>query len=238
MLHHLLDVSTGKGKAGITLNWTLKKNQTQILNTFYCYVITVSPNVNVHFSLIKLNSSAHLCQNNLSSFSLIPKMFWMVTRVTDERTFPVLFWVCGLNAVPPMWCKCVHQGRFVLRESHVWKQEDTAATVSVRIYYLETKPHVSVWKKPIRDPSSSFLQGQAAALLWSLIYILSFFFLLQQSPLAGRESSVSLGRKKDIVSVKLKVTTDPTDVTLTTLLDIVLCFFTQYDKFSCFCSLI
>lgn len=103
----------------------LWKKTTHFKHFFYCYVITVSPNVHVHFSLIELNFTSHLCQNNLSSFSLILKMFWMVTRVTDERTFPVLFWVCGLNAVPPVWCKCVHQGRFVLRESHVWKQEDT-----------------------------------------------------------------------------------------------------------------
>lgn len=72
-----------QGKARLESHTTKpwKTDQTQILNTFfYCYVITVSPNVHVHFSLIKLNSSSHLCQNNLSSFSwLTHKMLWMVT---------------------------------------------------------------------------------------------------------------------------------------------------------------
>lgn len=192
-------------------------------------MIAVSPNINVHFSLIKLNSSSHLCQNNLSSFSLILKMFWMVTRVTDERTFPVLFWVCGLNAVPPVWCKCVHQGRFVLRESHVWKQEDTQQPQ----FQLE----FTIWKQSLmflcgktlsetRVPPSSRDKRPLFCEAW---FTFSPSFSFYNIPSGRPRIFCVIRKKKDIVSGKLKVTTDPTAVTLTTLLDIV--SVGQYDWF-------
>lgn len=154
-------------------------------------------------------------------------MFWMVTRVTDERTFPVLFWVCGLNAVPPVWCKCVHQGRFVLRESHVWKQEDTQQPQ----FQLE----FTIWKQ-----SLMFLCGKnlsetpvppSSRDKWLLFceawFTFSPSFSFYNIPSGRPRIFCVIGKKKDIVSGKLKVTTNPTDVTLTTLikLDIVFCFF-------------
>lgn len=78
------------------------------------------------FQSIKLNPSSHLCQNNLSSFSSsVLKMFWKVTCVSDKKTFPVLFWVCGLDAEPPVCVVGVSTRADLCWENHTWMQEDT-----------------------------------------------------------------------------------------------------------------
>lgn len=177
------------------------KHQTQILNTFLLWDYCVTK---CTFQTIKLNSSSHLCQNNLSSFSsFILKIFWKVACVTDKKTFPVLFWVCGLDAEPPGVCWSVLQGRFVLR--HVEAGRDTAATVSVRIYWLVTKPHVSVWMAEIPVlPSSG---GQWLLFCDSDLHSLFSFYNI---PSGRPRIFCVIRRKKDIVGGKLKVNTDVT----------------------------
>lgn len=79
----------------------------------------------------------------------------------------------------------------------------TAATVALRIYWLVTKPHVSV-----RDPCAAVLRGPAAALLPDLHSLFSLYNIPSGRP----RIFCVIRRKKDDVSGKLKVNTDPIDV--------------------------
>lgn len=89
---------------------------------FYCYVIIVSPNV--HFSLIKLNSSSHLCQNNPSSFSwLTHKMLWTVTCSAWEDISCLVLSAAWTQSLACGAGVSIRAG--LCWENHVWKQEDT-----------------------------------------------------------------------------------------------------------------
>lgn len=173
-----------------------KTDQTQILNTFfYCYVIIVSPNV--HFSLIKLNSSSHLCQNNPSSFSwLTHKMLWMVPYSMWEDISCLVLSVQPGRRASRVVQECPSGQICAERITRVEAGRHTAATVSLRIYCLVTKPHVSVCKNKSQIPVSPSSGDN-----WLLFRDPWFTFsplLSTTSPPAGRESSVSLGRKKTL----------------------------------------
>lgn len=104
---HLLDVSAVKGKAGITLNWTLTNTRLKFETLFLLlrdYCVTKCTRT---FQSIKLNSSSHLCQNSLSIFFLLLflKCFEKSRVSLMKRHFPPCF-ECVLDAEPSV-CVCV-----------------------------------------------------------------------------------------------------------------------------------
>lgn len=151
------------------------------------------------FQSIKLNSSSHLCHSSFSSF--LPKTFWNRARVTDKKTFPILFGVCVLAAEPPVCVGGVSASADLSWENH------TAATVSVGIYWLVTKPHVSVGCRRslcCLPPGAS----RCSSVKPHLHSLVSFYNVP-----SGRPRIFCVIRRKKDVSGKLKVNTDPVDVT-------------------------
>lgn len=164
---------------------TLEKHQTLILNTFLLLRDYCVTKCTCTFQSVKLNSSSHLCQIDPSTFSsLILKMFRMLTRVTGERTFPVLFWVCGLDAEPPVCGVRGPAGQMCEeRITRVEAGRHTAAAVSVRIYWCK-KASCFCLDRHIGDPHASSPRGwggRCSSVKSDLHSLLSFFLL--QHPL-------------------------------------------------------
>lgn len=164
--------SERQGRNRTRLN--LDIHQTQILNTFLLLRDYCVTKCTCTFQSIKLNSSSDFCI--WAVFLLLFLNCFEKSHVSlIKRHFPSCFECVPGCRASCVCCRSVHQGRFVLRESHAWKQEDTQQP-QFHFHNLLVGNKASCFCLDIRDPCAAFLQGPVATLLWSLIYIVFSFY--------------------------------------------------------------